>query len=311
MIVTPYGCRIRPCCILLMLLAALLPLLYWLLQPKCGGLFGGGPECEKPPVVGPLGECTLWGDPHIRTFDHIRSDYYSPGEFWVVKSKYVWIQARYLPTKVTSGLGVTKAIAVGGPVLKGHKLFVTVRSATWDTTPILTGFPSDYTVPGLLDMHYNNNGQLLQAGRSGKPLHIVHIKIEDGSPEGLKIQVNRWMEPTEGDYMNVKINMHKQPDQDGHCGNFNGIPTDDDRIQVRARVGKTGVEPAQMLFHTKTPVMVANRPNINDCPAEKLDDAKSVCKAKKQRETGSKWAIPSMDCLIDVCFGGKGFAQTG
>merc|ERR1712129_120853 len=217
----------------------------------------------------------------------------------------------YLPTKVTSGLGVTKAIAVGGPVLKGHKLFVTVRSATWDTTPILTGFPSDYTVPGLLDMHYNNNGQLLQAGRSGKPLHIVHIKIEDGSPEGLKIQVNRWMEPTEGDYMNVKINMHKQPDQDGHCGNFNGIPTDDDRIQVRARVGKTGVEPAQMLFHTKTPVMVANRPNINDCPAEKLDDAKSLCKAKKQRETGSKWAIPSMDCLIDVCFGGKGFAQTG
>merc|ERR1712008_643523 len=60
--------------------------------------------------------------------------------------------------------------------------------------------------------------------------------------------VNRWMEPAEGDYMNVKINMHKQPDQDGHCGNFNGVPTDDDRIQVRARVGKTGVEPAQMLF---------------------------------------------------------------
>merc|ERR1712008_395336 len=92
------------------------------LQPKCGGLFGSdGPECNPhPPPPGPLGEFTLWGDPHIRTFDHIRSDYYSPGEFWVVKSKYVWIQARYLPTKVTSGLGVTKAIAVGGPVLKGH-----------------------------------------------------------------------------------------------------------------------------------------------------------------------------------------------
>merc|ERR1711956_101553 len=133
--------------------------------------------------------------------------------FWVVKSKYVWIQARYLPTKVTSGLGVTKAIAVGGPFLKGHKLFVTVRSATWDTQPVLTGFPSDFSVPGLIDMHYNNVGQLLQAGRSGKPLHIVHIKLEDGSPEGLQIQVNRWMEPAEGDYMNVKINMHKQPSE--------------------------------------------------------------------------------------------------
>merc|ERR1719225_2372614 len=308
-IATPYGCRIRPCCLLL-------SLLYYLLQPTCGGIFCNMfpamcTDCQVKPPVGPLGECTLWGDPHIRTFDHIRSDYYSPGEFWVVKSKYVWIQARYLPTKVTSGLGVTKAIAVGGPFLKGHKLFVTVRSATWDTQPVLTGFPSDFSVPGLIDMHYNNVGQLLQAGRSGKSLHIVHIKLEDGSPEGLQIQVNRWMEPAEGDYMNVKINMHKQPDQDGHCGNFNGIPTDDDRIQVRARVGKTGVEPAQMLFHTKTPVMVANRPNINDCPAEKLDGAKSVCKEKKQRETGSKWAIPSMDCIIDVCFGGKEFAQTG
>jgi len=315
-IVTPYGCRIRPCCLLLALLA-LLPLLYYLLQPTCDGMLctmfpALCTSCTvTPPPPGPVGECTLWGDPHIRTFDHIRSDYYSPGEFWVVKSKNVWIQARYLPTKVTSGLGVTKAIAVGGPFLKGHKLFVTVRSANWDAQPVLTGFPSDFSVPGLVDMHYNNVGQLLQAGRSGKPLHIVHIKLEDGSPEGILIQVNRWMEPTEGDYMNVKINMHKQPDQDGHCGNFNGVPTDDDRIQVRARVGKTGVEPAQMLFHTKTPVMIANRPNINDCPAEKLDDAKSVCKAKKQRETGSKWAIPSMDCLIDVCFGGKGFAQTG
>jgi len=314
-IVTPYGCRIKPCCLLLALLA-LLPLLYYLLQPTCGGMFCNMfpamcSDCIITPPVGPLGECTLWGDPHIRTFDHIRSDYYSPGEFWIVKSKNVWIQGRYLPTKVTSGLGVTKAIAVGGPFLKGHKLFVTVRDAHWDAQPVLTGFPSDFTVPGLVDMHYNNVGQLLQAGRSGKPLHIVHVKLEDGSPEGIQIQINRWMEPTEGDYMNVKLNMHKQPDQDGHCGNFNGVPTDDDRIQVRARVGKTGVEPAQMLFRTKTPVMIANRPNINDCPAEKLDDAKSVCKEKKQRETGSKWAIPSMDCLIDVCFGGKGFAQTG
>jgi len=100
-IVTPYGCRIRPCCLLLGLLALLLPLLYYLLQPTCGGTFCNMfpalcTDCQIQPPVGPLGECTLWGDPHIRTFDHIRSDYYSPGEFWVVKSKYVWIQARYL-----------------------------------------------------------------------------------------------------------------------------------------------------------------------------------------------------------------------
>merc|ERR1712129_657981 len=111
-------------------------------------------------------------------------------------------------------------------------------------------------------------------------------------------------EPTEGDYMNVKINMHKQPDQDGHCGNFNGIPTDDDRIQVRARVWKTGVEPAQMLFHTKTPVMVANRPNINDCPAEKLDMPNRCARQRNSERLAASgpshpWTV-SLMCALEV-----------
>jgi len=233
----------------------------------------------------------------------MRADYYSPGEYWIVKSAAVWIQGRYLPLPSTSGLGVTKVLAVGGPFLKGHKLFVETRSATWDGQPVLTGFPSDFAVPGLVDMHYNNVGELMQSGREGKALHIVHIRIEDGSPEGLQIQVNRWMEASEGDYINVKITMHKQPGQDGHCGNFNGDPADDDRLQVRARVGKTGVDPSMLMFGTKTPVVEANRPNINDCPAQKLEEAKATCKERERK------FIPSMACLIDVCFGGKGFAD--
>jgi len=291
--VTPYGCRLKPCCIVILLLWLLLPLLWWLLRPE-------------PPIVipgGRIGECKLWGDPHILTFDHMRADYYSPGEFWIVKSDNVWIQGRYLPTKVTSGLGVTKSIAIGGPFLKGHKLIVAVRSTIWDGQQVLTGFPSDFSVPRLVDMHYNNVGTLLQNGRQGKALHIVHIRLEDRTSEGIQIQVNRWMEPMEGDYMNVMIKMRRQTNQDGHCGNFNGNREDDDRLQVRNRVGKTGVAPNQLLYHTKTPVMIANRPNINDCPAEKLDQAKATCKAKEQK------LIPSMACLIDVCFAGVGFAN--
>merc|ERR1711974_375031 len=115
-------------------------------------------------------------------------------------------------------------------------------------------------------------------------LHIVHIRLEDGSPVGLQIQVNRWTEPYEGDYMNVKITMHGQKGQDGHCGNFNGDPQDDDRLQVRARVGKTGVDPRDSMYATKTPVMVAHRPNINDCPAQQLEDAKTLCKQKEKHQ---------------------------
>jgi len=223
-----------------------------------------------------------------------------------VKSSDVHIQGRYLPTKMTSGLAVTKILAVGGPVMKGNLLFVGPRLAFWNGQEILQGFPSEFSEPGIVEMRLDNVGELLQKGRDGLAKHIVHIKVNDGTGEGLLIQVNRWTRPSEGDYINVKISMHSRPGQDGHCGNFDGISANDDRLQVRARVGKTGVAQDQLLFKTKTPVVAANRPNINDCPATKLDEAKAYCRAQE----GGK-LIPSMGCLVDYCFAGKGFAMNG
>jgi len=239
----------------------------------------------------------------VDSFDHQHADYYTPGEYWLVKSQYVWIQARYLPIRATNGLGVTKVLAVGGPFLRGHKLFVGATWASWDGRPVLQGFPSDFSVPGLAEMHYNGQGRVMQDDRAGKPMHVVHLRLEDGSPEGLRIQVNRWTVAAEGNYINLKITMHAQPGQDGHCGNFNGLAADDDRLLVRARVGSMGVEPAELLFEKKTPVVQGNRPMLNDCPAHLLDTAKLLCKKKEHK------FIPSMACLIDVCFGGTFFAE--
>jgi len=308
MVVTPYGCKLRPCCIALSLLACLLPLLFMFFRPpkvRPPDVVPQVPDVTTPRPVGPFLSCIVFGDPHVKSFDNQRSDYYTPGEYWLVKSAAVWIQARYLPTRATSGLGVTKILAIGGPFLKGHKLFVSATWATWDGQPILQGFPSSFSAPGLVQMHYDSQGALMQNGRGGLDKHVVHIKLEDGSPEGIQIQVNRWTRASEGNYINVRISMHAQPGQDGHCGNFNGNPADDERIQVRARVGKTGVNPGELLFRSKTPVVQGNRPNINDAPAEKLESCKSLCKAKEHK------FIPSMACLIDCCFGGKGFAEEG
>merc|ERR1719433_2171173 len=139
----------------------------------------------------------------------------------------------------------------------------------------------------------------MQKGRAGKPLHVVHLAL----PQGISIQINRWNEAGEGDYINVRITMHAIPGQDGHCGNFNGNPTDDSRPSVRSRLGTTGVPPTELLFGTKTPVVTANRPDINNCDPDKLSNAKTMCKAKEHK------FIPSMSCLVDVCFGGDGFAE--
>jgi hypothetical protein len=233
----------------------------------------------------------------------MHSDFYSPGEYWIVKSSKVWIQGRYLPTRMTSGLAVTKTLAIGGPLLKGRKLFISADSATCDGQPILTGFPSSFSMAGVAELSYNGQGTVLQKGRGGKALHIVHIKINDGTPEGIMIQVNRWMEPGEGHYINVRIVMHAIPGQDGHCGNFNGNPGDDARPAVRARLGTTGVPQQELLFASKTAVVAANRPDINNCEPTKLSGAKDTCKAKEHK------FIPSMSCLIDVCFGGDQFAD--
>merc|ERR1712083_1183415 len=173
-----------------------------------------------------------------------------------------------------------------------------MASATWNGQPILTMFPSNFQNE-LVTAAYDSNGATMQDGRQGKQLHIIHLTL----PLDVNVQINRWMEPSEGNYINAKITMSAQPGQDGHCGNFNGNQADDDRLQIRARVGTTGVAQGELLFPIqKTPIGQSSRPDINNCPRPKLEDAKSRCKAKEHK------FIPSMACLIDVCFGGAGFA---
>merc|ERR1712032_900445 len=204
----------------------------------------------------------------------------------------------YRPTHATSGLSVMKQIAFGGPFMQGHKLIVGATTASWDGQLILAGFPSNFR-NNLVQAMYDSNGATMQDGREGKQLRIVHLTL----PLAVNVQINRWTEPSEGNYINAKITMSAQPGQDGHCGNFNSNQADDDRLQIRARVGTTGVAPGDLLFHTKTPVLQANRPDINDCPTLKLNGAKGLCKKKEHK------FIPSMSCLVDVCFGGAAFAS--
>merc|ERR1711997_929616 len=206
-----------------------------------------------------------------------------------------------MPTPITHGLSVTKEIAVSGSFINDHKLRISAQTASWDGRPILAGFPSTFNnADPLVDLRYDDQGMLLQSGREGKALHVVHATL----PGGVSLQVNRWNEAGEGDYINVKIMMPAQPNQDGHCGNFNGNAMDDDRLQIRARVGTTGVAPGDLLFPGgKIPVVQGNRPDINNCEASKLNGAKDLCKKKEHK------FIPSMACLIDVCFGGNGFAN--
>merc|ERR1719330_2097714 len=160
-----------------------------------------------PPPAAParFGVCIGWGDPHIRTFDGTRADYYSTGEYYIVKSGPISIQGRYLPTKFTNGLAVTKMVAIGVSLLKGNKLIIGPLAATWNGAPILGGFPSHFQQPGLLTVDYDNVGALVDTALDPSKKKIVHVKISDGSPEGLTLQVNRWTASPGNEYVNWKI----------------------------------------------------------------------------------------------------------
>jgi hypothetical protein len=236
------------------------------------------------------------------TFDKKRVDWYSQGEYWIVKSDTVSIQGRYMPTPITHGLSVTKELAISGPFINNHKLRISATTATWDGKPILNGFPSSWSNANPpVSVQYNDQGGLVDKGLKAKDLHIVHINL----PLGVILQVNRWINNGPGDYINIKITMPPQPNQDGHCGNFNGNPDDDARLQIRARVGATGVDPSDLLFGHKTPTVVANRPDMNNCPDHMLKKATKLCGAKSEN------GIPHQGCIIDVCFGGEAFANQG
>jgi len=258
-----------------------------------------------PPPQGPQRTCKIFGDPHVITFDGSHASFYSQGEYWIVRSTTVSIQGRYMPTAVTNGLAVTKEIAIGGPFLqskdgKENILRITALNAFFNGVPIIPNFPDTWTnADPKIEIVTDSSGEVMQSSRQGKAMHVVHVKL----PLFVSLDINRWNEPGEGDYINTKITMSAQPQQDGHCGNFNGNPADDTRPLIRSRIGTTGVDPADLLFRTKTPVKKANRPDFNDCPTDKAEQARSVCTAK------SKNGMPNMDCMIDVCFGGLHMAD--
>jgi len=66
-------------------------------------------------------KCKLWGDPHVIQFDQVGSDknqapsFYGDGDFWLVKSSTVSIQARFEGTKYTEGLAARLARMLRSP----------------------------------------------------------------------------------------------------------------------------------------------------------------------------------------------------
>jgi len=258
------------------------------------------PTTTTTTTAGQLGDCLMWGDPHVETFDKAIANFYDEGEFWVVKSPDVHIQARYLATPFTNGLAATHQIAVGGPFLNGHKIVVGPMEngqIAMDGKPILQTFPSSLSDPSCgVQLRYNGEGRLVDNAQGHLEKHIVHMDL----PLGVHLQVMRW-----ANHLNVRITMRSGASgQDGSCGNFNGNAADDSTAAIMSRIGQR-VPVDDLLFHAAAVVGPGGQHvTIADCEETKREHAMKLCKAD-QPGAGGKLLE---SCIFDVCFGGDQYA---
>jgi len=247
-----------------------------------------------PPAV--KKSCTLWGDPHIFTFDHSRLVFYSEGDFWIVKSPLLRVQGRFQATDwtrkndKTDYSSMTKLI-VGGPIIQGHKVMVGAMEGGaifCDGQILLHDFGTAKC--GDATVKFDSAGQLVDSAMAFLPHKVVHIYL----PNGVELQVNRWP-----NFVNAKIMMTPLEQQTGICGDFDGHTKHGLQAgkELHAQFGY-GVPSHELMFSDSIPLHVPTaRPSSKRCSPEKRDKAHSICQQEAASSPG--WSVA--ECLGDVC----------
>jgi hypothetical protein len=246
--------------------------------------------------------CILWGDPHVIGFDQMATDkesatsFYSSGDFWLVKSATVHIQARFEPTNYTEGLAATNRIVVGGPFLHGHKIEVGTGDSgviTVDGKPEMGTFPSSFSSE-LFELRYDDAGVLPDVVPTMNKKRVVHMRL----PLGVVVRVFQWK-----NYLDLWVEMAVQPGQDGVCGNGNGNPGDDTTQAIMARVGFNRVRLEEELLTGRPAISFTHqmaKMMETECTIEQQARGQALCDA----QLGV--AVPeneSRSCMFDFCFG--------
>mmetsp|Transcript_83470 Transcript_83470/g.233856 ORF Transcript_83470/g.233856 Transcript_83470/m.233856 type:complete len:395 (+) Transcript_83470:77-1261(+) len=245
---------------------------------------------------GSTGTCLIYGDPHVESFDGASTMYVDEGEYYLVKTDTISIQALCLATPFTEGLAATHELAVGGSALGGHVIRVGPMEngqILLDGQPALTAFPSSQTVAGVGSLSYNADGELVDGAQGHLEKHVVHISLDSGH----LIDVMRW-----SNHINVRIAMASGSPTDGLCGNFNGQAGDDSAALITAR-NAAAVPESECLFDHQGAFKPAPAHSIAECKrdTQRYNKAVELC--------GAAGAALKEGCIFDVCFAGARYAK--
>jgi len=194
------------------------------------------------PANAVFGLCKVYGDPHIFGFDTPikKFDSFRTGNFWIVRSSAVWIQGHYFPGNLRRPtVTYLRKVAIGGPFLQGNTMMIETSNSWWnDDSHILSlssvGRHSWTGMSGGVTATSQSNGTNTRVSIA-LPFDVrVKIGINAGNvrPKGNKLA-----------FMSLLIGMRQITGQDGHCGNFNQVASDDSEV-----LDVTPVAPSEVLI---------------------------------------------------------------
>lgn len=241
----------------------------------------------------------VFGDPHILPFDasgkkgadqQHRLDkvlFLHSGDFWLVKSKSVEIQAQYFSSN-SWGWSSARAVAVGGPFLGGNTLIIDHANITWNGEQIMPNVLGTFR-----NEHINVRAMLKQRGKKNRPAHVFRVQL----PWDITLMAARF---TWGRRMDIVIKMRPLLEgQDGHCGNFNGVLADDTTKTIQERFG-VQVQGEELLFSRKEYQYVG-------C----FKDDKSDRDLPVLKRLGKNRRHLDLEACSTICSGYKFFARQG
>jgi hypothetical protein len=264
----------------------------------------------------PMGKCALFGDPHVISFDRVYGPpitVLAPGEYHLIKSEGLQVQARFGYTRRFPRAASTVGIAVGGSRIKGHTLAVVYVGPApgikgfkvlWDGNQILQTYPSTYVSPDMVlsakydamdPQKYHREGRHTIGGTHGA---LPSFLFDLGDATGSLLSVYVLVGP---DSVNAVVTTRKiEGGQDGLCGNFN-CNQEDDSVEALKRRGMAGtVAPAQSLFRlaaaAPSPAWMMKRvapPSLQDCDPSVRAEAEKRC--------NRLWHGGKEACIFDAC----------
>mmetsp|Transcript_127190 Transcript_127190/g.368245 ORF Transcript_127190/g.368245 Transcript_127190/m.368245 type:complete len:143 (+) Transcript_127190:757-1185(+) len=118
-------------------------------------------------------------------------------------------------------------------------------------------------------------------------------------PSGVLIEVFRWR-----NYIDLRLTMSRQPQQDGACSNFDGSASDDTTEAVLSRTG-FWVPDEDLMFDRRERVAWTETEAklMESCPDSTKARARRECVGDLARFRGSTLTTEMQLCMLDICYG--------